>query len=343
VCANTTAALSARGWPLVVFADQNVNSSGNIVVLRQKGEVFEDHSCPTRDPRVVTVFRALAHDRECNWLHFLQFSFFLHAVYPEEERARFPQRQRTRAEALSILESKTEFAAFGFGKFRLLRYHGDYVARHVFVELLRRRNIGTVHALGRFAPPGFTHSKCPGSFFDMHKCLSPYRFAIVMENSNFAGYVSEKLLNAFLAESIPVYFGAEDVGMYFNERAMIICRLTVAETVILRAAHRGNYTELADKSEHAIVEWALSVVGPSLQSCVERVSEVAADDEVYVNMLMAHPLSQLRRERTYIDGFDTSCQLVRMLEASRPTFFARNHTRVTCQETLHSSTNAPCQ
>lgn len=51
----------------------------------------------------------------------------------------------------------------------------------------------------------------------MHKCLRPYRFAIVMENSNFAGYVSEKLLNAFLAESIPIYFGAEDIGMYFNE------------------------------------------------------------------------------------------------------------------------------
>ena len=41
--------------------------------------------------------------------------------------------------------------------------------------------------------------------------LQPYRFALVMENADAPWYVTEKILNAFAAGAIPVYYGTEDV------------------------------------------------------------------------------------------------------------------------------------
>lgn len=337
-CAATVLAIADRGVKkLVVITDQRQNLSVDQIVLRVKGEVFESHSCPTTDMSQITAFRALSSDRQCHWLHFLQLSKFLYDTYPSAARERFRAllaRRPTHAEAQAIVATKRHFAAFGFGKFRLNVYHGDYVVRHAFVELLRRRNIGEIHALGGFSGQKFSRRSCPGTFTEMHTCLQPYRFAIVMENSNFPGYVSEKLLNAFLAQAVPIYFGAEDVSTYFNEHAMIVCRITAEETVVLRAAHRNNYPMLAQKTDAAIVEWAISTVEHSLRSCIDQAVRLANDSDAYLRMLTAHPLAQLRAERTYIDGYDASCQLVRILQVARPHFFADNYTRSACQAVL---------
>mmetsp|Transcript_7472 Transcript_7472/g.10121 ORF Transcript_7472/g.10121 Transcript_7472/m.10121 type:complete len:334 (-) Transcript_7472:299-1300(-) len=50
---------------------------------------------------------------------------------------------------------------------------------------------------------------------------SPYIFNIAFENTDSTEYISEKIVNAFLAGCIPVYWGTEDVFKYFNRRAMI--------------------------------------------------------------------------------------------------------------------------
>ena len=48
-----------------------------------------------------------------------------------------------------------------------------------------------------------------------------YRFSLCMENKNVAGYITEKLLMAFLAGTIPVYYGTEEVFDIFNRDAFI--------------------------------------------------------------------------------------------------------------------------
>lgn len=52
----------------------------------------------------------------------------------------------------------------------------------------------------------------------------PYRFVIAMENSTRPGYITEKLINAFLAGAIPIYWGAPDVHQYFNPAAFVLVR-----------------------------------------------------------------------------------------------------------------------
>lgn len=48
-----------------------------------------------------------------------------------------------------------------------------------------------------------------------------YRFSLVLENSNMQGYMSEKIVNAFLSGSIPIFYGTPDVKKVFNERSFI--------------------------------------------------------------------------------------------------------------------------
>jgi hypothetical protein len=43
-----------------------------------------------------------------------------------------------------------------------------------------------------------------------------FKFAITMENTRAEGWLNEKLFNAVLAHSVPIYFGASDVGKYIN-------------------------------------------------------------------------------------------------------------------------------
>lgn len=48
-----------------------------------------------------------------------------------------------------------------------------------------------------------------------------YRFCLVMENSISPGYITEKILNAFLGGCIPIYYGPDDVFDVFNRNAFV--------------------------------------------------------------------------------------------------------------------------
>jgi alpha(1,3/1,4) fucosyltransferase len=51
--------------------------------------------------------------------------------------------------------------------------------------------------------------------------LSPYKFTIAFENDIFPGYQTEKLYDAMMADSIPVYCGDPFVGDIFNTKSFI--------------------------------------------------------------------------------------------------------------------------
>lgn len=50
--------------------------------------------------------------------------------------------------------------------------------------------------------------------------LHNYKFIIACENSTAPGYITEKIFNAFLSKSIPIYWGSEP-EKYFNEEAFL--------------------------------------------------------------------------------------------------------------------------
>lgn len=69
-------------------------------------------------------------------------------------------------------------------------------------------------------------------FADKSEGLAPYRYSVVIENSRQPGYFTEKLVDALLLETVPIYWGAPDIADFFNPKGMMICE---SEAEILKA------------------------------------------------------------------------------------------------------------
>lgn len=64
-------------------------------------------------------------------------------------------------------------------------------------------------------------SGCSRPFDTKEEVLCPYRYSIVVENTKMDGYFSEKLLDCFAVGTIPIYWGCQNVGNYFDDAGII--------------------------------------------------------------------------------------------------------------------------
>lgn len=62
-----------------------------------------------------------------------------------------------------------------------------------------------------------------GAVRDKKEFQSKHKFAIAFENSVYDGYATEKLMEAFAARTIPIYYGDPRVTLDFNPKAFINC------------------------------------------------------------------------------------------------------------------------
>ena len=81
---------------------------------------------------------------------------------------------------------------------------------------------------------------------------SKYKFVLASENSSQRGYCTEKLIQAFMSNAIPIYWGDPLVGLTFNTESFINCM---------------DY--------------------PSFDAVVDRIKEIDNDDDLYLHMLNA--------------------------------------------------------
>ena len=57
-------------------------------------------------------------------------------------------------------------------------------------------------------------------FEDTWDVIAPYKYHIVIENSREENYFTEKLMNTYLAESYPIYYGCSNIEDYYPAEAM---------------------------------------------------------------------------------------------------------------------------
>lgn len=80
---------------------------------------------------------------------------------------------------------------------------------------------------------------------DKFKFLNSCKFSIAFENSSTPGYCTEKLMQAFAAKTIPIYFGDPHVGQQFNSQAFVnVHDFGSWEDVIKRIIEIDNNDEL---------------------------------------------------------------------------------------------------
>lgn len=51
--------------------------------------------------------------------------------------------------------------------------------------------------------------------------LAPYKYSIAIENSSIPGYFTEKLSECYLANCMPIYYGAPNIADYFDVRTIL--------------------------------------------------------------------------------------------------------------------------
>lgn len=87
--------------------------------------------------------------------------------------------------------------------------------REEFFDLLSTYK--TVDSGGKF------RNNIGGPVESKYEFQKKYKFSIAFENSSTSGYTTEKILQAFSAGTIPIYWGNPNVGEDFNEKAFINC------------------------------------------------------------------------------------------------------------------------
>ncbi len=99
--------------------------------------------------------------------------------------------------------------------------NGNVKERNDFFYFLNGKGNGGVDSAGPlFNNVGYILPRIGG-----HKAkidfIKNYNYNIAFENGDYPGYVTEKLLNAFYANTVPIYWGSEFVIRDFNPKAFI--------------------------------------------------------------------------------------------------------------------------
>ena len=84
--------------------------------------------------------------------------------------------------------------------------------RHVVADAVKNQDLN-VDLMGRGYLP----------FDDKEDGLAPYRYSVIIENIQEESYFTEKLVDCLLCKTIPIYWGAPNIGEYFDVDGMIIC------------------------------------------------------------------------------------------------------------------------
>lgn len=157
-----------------------------------------------------------------------------------------------------LARAKTGFCSFVVGyDSRSVRTRSEF-----FHRLNARQRVASggraLNNTGETMPPGREHKL---------EFLRRYKFNIAFENSSIPGYTSEKIVDAFEARTVPIYWGDETVKEQFNPEAFI---------------DRGDF--LSD------------------DACIEHILKVDADDELYLKYLSASPFHGNRLNKEWDHG-----------------------------------------
>ncbi len=156
-------------------------------------------------------------------------------------------------EARRILNEKKYFCNFLYG------HHSAYGEREAMLSVIQKYK--RVESAGSFMNNMPDGKVIPYSEEKMD-FLKQCKFTIAFESISHPGFITEKIINPFYSNSIPIYYGNPLCDREFNSKAIINC--------------------------HQFGDW---------DEVLDYVKKVDNDDELYIQMLMQHKLIT----ETYLD------------------------------------------
>lgn len=110
------------------------------------------------------------------------------------------------------------------------RSQEGHALRHRLAERVRREGLG-VDLLGRgYAPFG---AKAEG--------LAPYRYSVVIENVRERNFFTEKLIDAVLCRTVPIYWGCPNIADFMDVSGMVLCETEAGIMAAVAAMSEEDY------------------------------------------------------------------------------------------------------
>lgn len=147
--------------------------------------------------------------------------------------------------AEEFLAKKSEFCAFVYSNGEATKCREDF-----FNELSKYTQ---VNSGGRYK------NNIGGPVDSKIEFQTKHKFVIAFENTSTPGYTTEKIVHAFAAGAIPIYWGDPEIGRVFNTKAFINC-------------HDYGVTAYGDNSE-------------AFKKIINEVKRLDNDDGAYLEML----------------------------------------------------------
>lgn len=102
--------------------------------------------------------------------------------------------------------------------------------RHSLISWVRNTGVG-VDVMGRGYKP----------FEDKSDGLAPYRYSVIIENVREKNYFSEKLIDAILCSTVPIYWGCPNIGDFMDTSGMILCETEADIQQAIASASEDDY------------------------------------------------------------------------------------------------------
>ncbi len=125
------------------------------------------------------------------------------------------------------------------------RSQPGHLLRHEIAELVRREAFD-VELLGRGYRP----------FADKAEGLAPFRYSLVIENVRERNCFTEKLIDAILCRTVPIYWGCPNIADFIDVGGMILCEAKADLVTALREMSHDDYAARLPALEAAVPQAA---------------------------------------------------------------------------------------
>ena len=95
--------------------------------------------------------------------------------------------------------------------------------------------------------------------------LSDYMFSVVVENGRYDDYFTEKILDCFAVGTIPIYWGCDSIGKYFDGDGIVTLTDDFDITTLTRELYQSKYASIENNfnkiSQYSLLEdWILKYI-----------------------------------------------------------------------------------
>ena len=158
------------------------------------------------------------------------------------------------------------------------------VSNSEFADPIRKRFFDELSRYKKIASGGSYLNNVGEKVKDKMSFCRGFKFNIAFENSSCPGYVTEKIVDAYAAHSVPIYFGSPDIKRDFCETSMVYV------SGVHDISRAIDEVIMLDKDDKAYME---RVSGPCFKG--GNAKEYSQKLEEFLCHIFDQPLSEARR------------------------------------------------